>query len=399
VLVEPTPFTHVSGYSNRFNEMLRYLDKAGDSVEVVVPDNNAEGNAPTEAHGARVNTIPGFRFALYPLITLALDLRFRALRAMKRFRPELLHVSSPGFLVFMGVAVSKLLDIPLVLSYHTHLPLYARAYLPGTRGLAEALSWRLIRLVHAFADLTLVTSPEMAAEFKKRGVPRVSVWRKGVDTERFHPRFRSSAARARLSGGAPVDTPLVVYVGRLAAEKRVADLAAILRRHPTCHLALVGAGPAEASLRRYFAESLAHQGGGDDGGGGEGSGGDRVHFAGCLSGNALSEAFASADVVAMPSDSETLGFVVLEAMASGVPVVGCDAGGIPSLLGREGTCGVLSASGQRDGGEDLAAKVCGLLGPERVAERKAMGLAARREAERWDWESATAHLRNVQYSH
>jgi sulfoquinovosyltransferase len=148
LMVEPTPFTHVSGYSNRFNEMLKHLQSTGDVVEIVVPDNSKE--APATAHGFKVNNIPGFKFAMYPLITLgktpgkncrpdtiypvvaaltltlthnaALDTRMRALYAMKNFKPDLLHVTTPSFLVFPGILVARILGIPLVLSYHTHLP-------------------------------------------------------------------------------------------------------------------------------------------------------------------------------------------------------------------------------------------------------------------------------------
>ena len=68
LLVEPTPFTHVSGYSNRFNEMLKHLQTTGDTVEICTPDNSKE--APATAHGFRVNNIPGFKFSMYPLLTL-----------------------------------------------------------------------------------------------------------------------------------------------------------------------------------------------------------------------------------------------------------------------------------------------------------------------------------------
>ena len=96
LMVEPTPFTHVSGYANRFNEMLKNLRKAGDDVEVITPDNEDNGAAPREVHGHRVNNLKGFKFPMYPLITLTFDLKARAISIMNRFRPDILHVSTPS---------------------------------------------------------------------------------------------------------------------------------------------------------------------------------------------------------------------------------------------------------------------------------------------------------------
>jgi len=375
-MVEPTPFTHVSGYSNRFNEMLKYLQKAGDEVEVITPDNLEE--APKEAHGFKINNIKGFKFPLYPLITLAVDARLKTLSLLTRFKPDIMHVSSPSFLVAAAIFNSWWMGVPLVMSYHTHLPIYARNYGEGwwwMRAIGpdrcESWAWKLIRMVHSNADLTLVTSPQMQEEMLERGVERVDVWRKGIDTVRFHPHFKSTETRNVLSGGNPKQ-PLLLYVGRLGVEKCLRDLKGVLDANPAYRLALVGKGPDEEELKDFFKDN-------------------HVVFTGQLSGDALSEAFASADVFVMPSDSETLGFVVLEAMASGVPVVGARAGGIPSLL-DDGKTGFLA--NPRDGA-DFAAKVRMAVGDSE--KRDAMAKAAREEAERWDWESATAHLRNVNY--
>lgn len=376
-MVEPTPFTHVSGYSNRFNEMLKYLQKAGDTVEVITPDNS--DGAPAKAHGFKVNNIKGFTFPMYPLITLALDVRMQAWQMMRSFKPDLMHISSPGFLCFMGIVTTKLMGIPLVLSYHTHLPVYARNYGDASAfwrlfgaDFNVAFAWKLIRFVHSAADLTLVTSPQIKEELERNGVERVAVWRKGIDTVRFDPKFKSSEMRSTLSGGHPA-APLLVYVGRLGVEKRLHDIKPLLLANPSFRLALVGTGPYEAELKEMFK-------------------GTNTVFTGQLSGDDLSAAFASGDCFVMPSDSETLGFVVLEAMASGVPVVGARAGGIPNLIAHGETSLLVNPADP----DDLAAKVTRLLGDEPA--RQAMSRAARAEAEKWDWESATAHLRNVNYA-
>jgi sulfoquinovosyltransferase len=165
--------------------------------------------------------------------------------------------------------------------------------------LAEHVTWNIIRFVHSMTDLTIVTSSPIQTEFRQHGI-HAQVWQKGIDAQRFHPRYASPRMRKVMTEGHENDF-LMLYVGRLANEKRLKDIRAILERMPNARLCLVGHGPQEAELKEYFK-------------------GTRTVFTGHLTGTELSEAFASADVFVMPSDSETLGFVVMESMASGVPV-------------------------------------------------------------------------------
>jgi sulfoquinovosyltransferase len=211
----------------------------------------------------------------------------------------------------------------------------------------------------------------MQQELQANGIPRVEVWRKGIDTERFHPSFQTQSMRERMTDGNPSDF-LLVYIGRLGAEKRLKDIRAVLQKMPpNTRLCIVGAGPQKEELQEWFID-------------------DKVVFTGLLSGDDLSAAFASADVFVMPSDSETLGFVVLESMASGVPVVGAAAGGILDLI-EDGKTSFLVEPGNTD------LYVQRLTELRNVSFRTKMGKAARNEAERWGWEAATSQLRNVQY--
>lgn len=371
LLVEPTPFTHVSGYANRFNEMLRYLSKAGDRVEILTVDSKTpKEDLPTEAFGYPIQHTQGFTWPMYNHISLTFDLpEMKGAKMMERRRPDLLHVTSPGFLLFAGLFYARVLRIPLLLSYHTNLVVYSRIYLKYMPG-HEEFAWFLLRFVHNRADLTLVTSPQVKEEMEAHGIKRVEVWRKGIDTVRFHPRFASAAARERMTDGHPEDF-LIVHVGRLGAEKRLKDLRPVLEQIPEARLCIVGTGPYEEELKKYFE-------------------GTRTVFTGQLSGDELSSAFASGDMFIMPSDSETLGFVVLESMASGVPVVGCAAGGIPDLI-RNGDTSFLVPPGDTDGYVRCARQLID------DTARKAMGKRARAEAEKWGWEAATSVLRNVQY--
>jgi len=371
LMVEPTPFTHVSGYANRFKEMLKFMSKAGDEVDILTVDSKTPASElPNEAFGYRIQHTLGFTFPLYNQISLTLDLpEMKGAQILEKFKPDLIHVTSPGFMIFAAIFYARVMCIPLVMSYHTHLPSYAVNYLNFIPGI-ESMSWEALRWAHSRADLTLVTSPQMREELKAHGIPRVDVWRKGIDTERFNPEFRSEEMRKTMSDGNPDDF-LMVYVGRLGAEKRIKDVRDMLEKMPGSRFCVVGKGPQMEELQEYFK-------------------GTNTKFMGQMSGDELSQTFASADTFIMPSDSETLGFVVLESMASGVPVVGCKAGGIPSLI-DDGKDGFLVETG------DIDTYVERLTQLKDAKFRKSMGKAARAEAERWGWEAATSVLRNVQY--
>ncbi|CAM9766086.1 unnamed protein product [Pylaiella littoralis] len=301
---------------------------------------------------------------------LTFDWERKGWALIDKMKPDLMHVTSPGFLVLPSLFYARFHRVPLLFSYHTHLPLYGRTYLGRIPGI-EAMCWALLRYAHNKADLTLCTSPQMQQQLRDNGVERVDVWRKGIDVERFNPKFSNLEMRSRLSDGHPED-PVIIYVGRLGAEKRLRDLKGVLERNPKARLALVGTGPDSDALKAHFA-------------------GTKTVLTGVMTGEALSQAFASADVFVMPSDSETLGFVVLESMASGVPVVGADAGGIPDLI-DDGQTGFLVPAGDE---EAMSDRVRLLL--EDKALRKRMSKAGREETERWSWEAATSVLRNVQY--
>ena len=272
-------------------------------------------------------------------------------------------------MVFAAIFYARVMRIPLLMSYHTHLPSYSANYLPWA---PLEISWSLLRWVHSRADLTLVTSPQLQQELIDHGIPRCEVWRKGIDTIHFDPKFKSDEMRNKMTNNNPNDF-LMVYVGRLGAEKRLKDIKPMLEKlGDGVRLCIVGNGPQAEELHDYFK-------------------GTNTVFTGQMSGDDLSAAFASADAFVMPSDSETLGFVVLESMASGVPVVGAAAGGIPNLIHNEKD-GYLVPPGDIDGFVDKLTIL-----KNDLERRVSMAKAAREEAERWSWEAATSVLRNEQY--
>lgn len=380
LLVEPTPFGYVSGYKNRFEEMLKFLRKSNDDVRILTADPNPS-TAAREFLGYPITINRGWEFHLYPLVTLTYDFACNTPRMAEEMRPDLLHVSSPSAILYPAILWSWYYEIPLVMSYHTDFQAYGVIYghkLLMPLWFAKWLGKTLVKVIHSFADLTLCTSPQLKDSMLSLDIQEelVDVWQKGINVERFNPRFRSEAMRSRLSNGRPED-PLLIYVGRLGAEKKLTKLKRVLDEHPSARLAFVGKGPPEyeKELRALFA------------------GNDRVVFTGQIIGDELSAAFASADIFVMPSDSETLGFVVLESMASGVPVVSVAAGGLIDIV-DEGSTGYL-VSNTDDMGE-FSQRTGQLIAD--VQTRQRMGVNCRRYAEGWSWEAATRKLRNEQYA-
>ena len=374
LMVEPSPFTYVSGYANRFQELIRFLIQCNDTVEVITCDESyppkqhlTDWNGVVAVHHTR-----GVGLPLYRNVTLSIDWTWKIFRVLRRFKPHILHVSSPGIMVLPAIFWSRLWSFPLLLSYHTHLPVYLARYIHPSM---VPLAWWWIKWTHSWADLTVVTSPPIQQEFSDHSIPNVDLWQKAVDTERFHPQHFDTTMRHKMTNGHPKRF-ILLYVGRLATEKRVEDLVGILETCPlstTC-LCLVGMGPEETKLRALFHNSTRS-----------------VVFLGELYGVELSQAFASADVFVFPSDSETLGFVVLEAMASGTPVVAARAGGVPSLIDHGSTSFLV-----KTGDIDEFVHYIELLHHDKRL-RSEIGKKARSEAERWSWGASMSHLRHYQY--
>uniref|UniRef100_A0A6V7QX25 Sulfoquinovosyl transferase SQD2 n=1 Tax=Ananas comosus var. bracteatus TaxID=296719 RepID=A0A6V7QX25_ANACO len=371
LFVEPSPFAYISGYKNRFQNFIKHLREMGDEVMVVTTH---EG-VPQEFHGAKLIGSRSFPCPMYHNVPLSLALSPRIISEVAKFKPDIIHASSPGIMVFGALAIAKLLSVPLVMSYHTHVPAYIPRY--TFSWLVEPM-WQVIRFLHRAADLTLVPSVAIGKDFQAAKVisaSRIRLWNKGVDSESFHPRFRSHEMRIKLTDGEP-EKPLIIHVGRFGLEKNLDFLKRVMDRLPGVRIAFVGDGPYRPELEKMFT-------------------GLPAVFTGMLQGEELSEAYASGDVFVMPSESETLGQVVLESMSSGVPVVAARAGGIPDIIpeDNEGKTSFLFRPGDLD---DCTDKIERLLSSKEF--RVEMGKAAREEMEKYDWRAASKKIRNELYN-
>jgi glycosyltransferase involved in cell wall biosynthesis len=347
----------IDGITNRLRHTIEELVGIGHEVLVLAPD-----TAVAEHAGARVVRIPGLPFPPYPGLRIsAPDPRIAF--ELLRFRPDVVHAVGPACLGIWVSITARSLGLPLIASYHTDLPRYLPGY--GLSAL-EPVIWPLLRSIHNLAHLNLCPSRFTRDELHAHGIEPVELWRGGVDTERFRPSRRSLDMRMRLSGGSP-DGPIVLYAGRLSPEKNLGLFARVLAEIPEARIALVGDGPARAALEREL-------------------GSERVHFPGFLRGDELAAAFASADLFLMPSRTETLGFVVLEAMASGCPVVAARAGGIPDMVDHEES-GILY---DPDREQDAIEAIRDLLA--HPGKRRFLARMGRKRAEEASWLSETRRL-------
>jgi glycosyltransferase involved in cell wall biosynthesis len=355
-LITETFLPKIDGIVTRLCHTIRHLRSLGHSVLVVAPA------GVHEYEGVPVHGVPGFPFPIYPELKLAIP-RPSIGAALEAFCPDLVHAINPAVLGLSAFFYTERHSVPLVVSYHTHLPKYLRFY-----GLArlEGLTWWLIRETYNRADLMLATSRAMQGELEKQGIRRVRLWRRGVDTALFHPSRASAAMRTRLTAGHS-DDKLLLYVGRLSAEKEVERCREVLAAIPGLRLALVGDGPHRQRLERHFS-------------------GTPTHFAGFLQGEELASAFASADAFLLPSQTETLGLVLLEAMAAGCPVVAPRAGGIPDIV-QDGVTGHLYDPSQPGGAADAVRRLLADAG-----HRAEIARQARADVEQWGWDAAAREL-------
>lgn len=340
-------------------ETLRRLGELGHEVLIFAPDSGT-----TNFHESRVVGMKSKAFPLYPELRLALP-RASMRKVLTEFAPDVLHVVDPALLgiagLYYGGGDGGALRVPLVVSYHTDLPKYLRYY---GLGFLEPYVWKLLRARHRRANINLCTSSQMVSQLEGHGIHEVALWPGGVDADLFHPSRKSAEMRHRLSGGHPC-SPLLLYVGRLSAEKNLESLRPVLQAYPEARLALVGDGPHRHRLEEHFA-------------------GLPVHFAGFLYDQELASAYASSDIFVMPSRTETLGLVVLEAMCSGLPVIAARAGGITEMI-QDGVSGYLVRSG-----EEAIDRVGALLHSRQ--KRETVGERAREEALKRSWREATLQL-------
>jgi glycosyltransferase involved in cell wall biosynthesis len=332
--------------------LLEYLEKKGHQSIMFAP----KGDVTTYASTQVVQKL-SVRLPFYPEMRIALPIA-RVAKEVIEFKPDIIHLVNPTSLGLAGLRVARRFSIPVVASYHTDLPGFARRW---RLGFLSGPIYGYYRWIHNRADLNLTPSQFTLEQLEAKGFKRLAVWKGGVDIARFHPSNRSKQWRIKLSDGQP-NKPLVVFISRLSREKRGDWLLPIVKEIPGIRLAIVGDGPDRERLESVFA-------------------GTPTVFTGYLRGADLAAAYASGDVFAFTGAEETYGNVVAEAMASGLPVIAPKSGGVVDLV-DEGVTGYLYPPEDM---QILLKRVKELTGDLEKARK--MGKAGQKKAEQYAWEA------------
>jgi glycosyltransferase involved in cell wall biosynthesis len=234
-----------------------------------------------------------FALPSYPDLRLALPYAAKIARLIREARPDSIHIATEGPIGLLVRRYCRKHGVPFTTSFHTRFPVSAR--LP----VRESWIWSALRAFHAGSQAVMAATPALANELRARGFCNVVLWPRGVDTAQFHPRT--------VDLGLP--RPVFLCVGRIAVEK---NLEAFLDLELPGTKVVVGDGPARAALMRKYPQAV---------------------FPGAQHGEVLAKTYAAADVFVFPSKTDTFGLVLLEALASGVPVAAFPVTGPRDVLG------------------------------------------------------------------
>lgn len=353
----------VNGVSVVTHLSVRGLMTRGWEVGVVAPAYPETADIFRAAADQVVMTLPSIPCPGYPDLRLAAPHRRRVGRLLREFRPDVVHCCTEFVIGWLGRRAARAAGIPIVTSYHTDFGRYLAAY--GAPMLSGAVVGYLNRF-HRAAHQTLTPSGVVQRELVERGLRHARVWGCGVDARTFHPDRGTAACRQSLGG---LGRFVFLHVGRLAPEKSVDRLLAGFARcrqvlGDDVRLVIAGEGPSRRDLERTAPPG--------------------VQFVGFLDrATALPELYGSADAFIYASETETLGLVMLEAMASGLPVVAVPAGGVADHL-RHGVNGLAWAGG--DAVDHLARHMIDLATRPELRAGLAAGALKTAAALTWDAE-------------
>lgn len=362
VVTETYP-PEINGVSLTLQRVVDGLRERGHTVQLVRPRQASE--APPGVAGDVL--MRGMAIPRYPHLQLGLPSRRQLEPLWTIKRPDLVHIATEGPLGWSALRVARKLRIPVTSDFRTNFHAYSSHY--GMAWLSKPIM-AYLRRFHNQTLSTMVPTRGLADRLALAGFERLQVVARGVDMGLFDPSLRSETLRA--SWGATPDTPVLMCVGRLAKEKNLPLLVRAYAQarlvRPDLTLVLVGDGPARAELQALAPDAI---------------------FTGTLGRPALAQCYASADIFGFPSQTETFGNVVLEAMASGLAVVAFDYAAATENI-TPGQTGLLAPL---DDDEAFVRQMVALVQDDGLQQR--LRATARAAARLRDWSGIVAQIETV----
>ncbi|KAI8889617.1 glycosyltransferase family 4 protein [Backusella circina FSU 941] len=359
----------VDGVTRTLARLLEHLSLKRHNVVVLGPETGMK-----QYSGAELVGTFGVPLYFYPELKLNFW-KSGFTQKLAEFQPDVIHFVDPVFLGAAGIAVIRnyFPTVPIVSSYHTNLAVYCDHF---GWGFLTSIMWKWNRYCHSFSHTIACPSPSTKEILEKNGFKNIDIWPRGVDMSLFSPSHRSEKLRSRWLGISITEArekSIILYVGRVSYEKNINLVIDAYESmdYSKCHLVLVGHGPAFDEIQKRCVESNMP-----------------VTLTGYLQGNDLVEAYASADIFAFPSVTETFGQVVLESMASGLPVVGLQAEGVKDLVDHGNTGLLLDTKGMSHEEKVLRYKYLLNTLITDIPSRKEMSNHAVEEAKRYNWYEA-----------
>ena len=308
--------------------------------------------------------VPSVPFWLYPDYRVGIPGLQNIFRELDRFRPDLIHAASPTPLGYAGLGYARKKGLPAVSSYHTDFVSYFKYYGFGP---FEHVGWSYLKHFYNRFSRIYAPSKSTAGSLKKKGFKNVELWQRGISLNNFSPCFRSRELRRQ--AGVREDQLMLLFVGRMVREKDLEDLVQVHRilerDRLSFKMVFVGDGPMLPQIRKDC---------------------PGAYFTGYQYGDDLAGWYASADIFTFPSTTETFGNVVLEAYASGLPVIGVNRGGVADLI-EEGQTGLIARANDP---AHFARQLRGLM--ENPELRLRLGEQARLSVSKNSWESVNGRL-------
>lgn len=304
-LFTDTYMPQINGVTNTLRNLIQYFEATGIEYRIFVPKYDID----LQEHN--IEYFYSIKFILYPENRLAIPNKTRISSILSEFQPDIIHIMTEFNMGIAGLNYGKRHGIPTISNYTTNFSQYTDYY---KLNFLKQPIWNYMKWFHTQNDITLCPSNAARQLLHRQGIHNTEIFSRGIDFKSFHPRNRNNQLRVELGIS---DKITFLYVGRVSCEKDLDILSNSYQAIQQIYkdrvaMVITGDGPYLEKCKQMFP--------------------DDTIFTGFKKGKELSELYACCDIFVCPSSTETFGNVVLEAMASGLPVIGADAGGVGEII-------------------------------------------------------------------